>query len=139
IAGTPFFAGFYSKDMILAHAGAFSTLATNEGHSKWYWAFFILPTVIAYVTAFYMTRCWMLTFWGKPRNKHLYDHAHESPILYGPLVVLAVLSVIGGNWLNVKELLVGSTRESAWHVTQLADRTGMKSPAIFRTAWPADP
>src|SRR4051812_3404540 len=60
IAGTPFFAGFYSKDMILAHAGAFSTLAANEGHSKWYWAFFILPTIIAYVTAFYMTRCWML-------------------------------------------------------------------------------
>ena len=55
---------------------------------------------IAYVTAFYMTRCWMLTFWGKPRNQHLYDHAHESPIMWIPLVVLAILaSIIGGKFL----------------------------------------
>jgi NADH-quinone oxidoreductase subunit L len=38
----------------------------------------------------------MLTFWGKPRNQHLYDHAHEAPVMYIPLIVLAVLSVIGG-------------------------------------------
>ena len=31
----------------------------------------------------------MLTFWGKPRNQHLYDHAHEAPLMYVPLVVLA--------------------------------------------------
>ncbi|MGH7175856.1 MAG: NADH-quinone oxidoreductase subunit L, partial [Tepidisphaeraceae bacterium] len=53
IAGTPFFSGFYSKDMILAHAGAFSSLAAEKHRSTWYWAFFVLPTIIAYVTAFY--------------------------------------------------------------------------------------
>src|SRR3954468_15388120 len=99
IAGTPGFAGFYSKDMILAHAASFGHLSHEEGRNGAYWLFFILPTCIAYVTAFYMTRCWMLTFWGKPRNKHLYDHAHESPIMWLPLAVLAVASVIGGRFL----------------------------------------
>ena len=83
------FAGYYSKDMILAHAGAFASMASEEHKSAWYWLFFILPTVIAYVTSFYMARCWMLTFWGKPRNQHLYDHAHEEPIMWVPLAVLA--------------------------------------------------
>src|SRR5581483_4972627 len=66
IAGVGFgdvgFAGFYSKDMIVKHAGAFAALATRQEHrSALYWAFFILPTAVAYLTAFYMMRCWMLT------------------------------------------------------------------------------
>jgi NADH-quinone oxidoreductase subunit L len=139
ISGTPLFSGHYSKDMILAHAGAFASLAADEGRSKWYWAFFILPTVIAYVTAFYMMRCWMLTFWGKPRNQHLYDHAHEAPIMWVPLAVLAIFSVIG--WISVPELLEGSVRESGSYVQWLADRdtTGAykgKTVAGFATAWP---
>jgi NADH-quinone oxidoreductase subunit L len=139
ISGTPLFSGHYSKDMILAHAGAFASLAADEGRSKWYWAFFILPTVIAYVTAFYMMRCWMLTFWGKPRNQHLYDHAHEAPIMWVPLAVLAIFSVIG--WISVPELLEGSVRESSSYVQWLADRdtTGAykgKTVAGFATAWP---
>src|ERR687896_843658 len=35
IAGTPLFSGYYSKDMILAHAGAFSHVAEHEGRAKW--------------------------------------------------------------------------------------------------------
>lgn len=132
IAGTPFLSGFYSKDLILHHAGAFAMLATEQGHSKYYWLFFIIPTIIAYVTAFYMTRCWMLTFWGKPRNQHLYDHAHESPVLYYPLIVLAVLSIIGGRFLGVKELLKDSIRESKTYC-QRAD----KAFGGFNQAWPA--
>ncbi|MEO6435436.1 MAG: NADH-quinone oxidoreductase subunit L, partial [Tepidisphaeraceae bacterium] len=131
IAGTPFLSGFYSKDLILAHAGAFGALATESGRSSWYWAFWLIPTCIAYVTAFYMTRCWMLTFWGKPRNQHLYDHAHETPILWAPLVVLAVLSVIGGNWLGVKELIDASMKEA----TVLCERT-VKPFHGFDRAWP---
>lgn len=50
---------------------------------------FWLPIIIAYVTPFYMMRCWWLTFWGKPRDQHVYDHAHESWKMYVPLVVLA--------------------------------------------------
>src|SRR5687768_8143224 len=55
IAGTGFgpigFSGYYSKDTIVAQAGAFATYATENGGSKFYWVLFILPTAIAYVTA----------------------------------------------------------------------------------------
>ena len=75
IAGVPFFAGYYSKDMILRHAGAFAALATASGPGhEWRsqagtGCSSLVPTAVAYLTAFYMTRCWMLTFWGKPRNR----------------------------------------------------------------------
>ncbi|HRW54054.1 MAG TPA: NADH-quinone oxidoreductase subunit L [Phycisphaerae bacterium] len=57
---------------------------------KW---LFWLPIAIAYVTPFYMMRCWWLTFMGEPRDHHVYDHAHESKLMYIPLVVLAVGTV----------------------------------------------
>jgi len=44
---------------------------------------------MAYVTPFYMMRCWWLTFMGQPRDEHVYAHAHESKLMYLPLVVLA--------------------------------------------------
>ena len=137
IAGTPLLSGYYSKDLILANAGAFSTLAEHMGRSKWYWAFFVLPTVIAFVTPFYMTRCWMLTFWGKPRNQHLYDHAHESPILYVPLIVLAVLAIIGGydNVLGVRPLIVASTLEQQ-HYVEATHGADAKFHG-YDTSWPA--
>jgi NADH-quinone oxidoreductase subunit L len=53
------------------------------------WMFW-LPLIIAYVTPFYMMRCWWLTFMGKPRDHHVHDHAHESPMMFIPLAVLAV-------------------------------------------------
>src|SRR4051812_27058398 len=52
ISGTPFLSGYYSKDLILHHAAAFGTYAQHLGKNPYYWAFFILPTCIAYVTAF---------------------------------------------------------------------------------------
>jgi len=55
---------------------------------------FWIPIIIAYITPFYMMRCWWLTFMGKPRDHHVYDHAHESPLMYGPLVVLAIGTVV---------------------------------------------
>jgi proton-translocating NADH-quinone oxidoreductase chain L len=127
------FSGFYSKDMILAHAGAFGYLSESSGKSSAYWLFFYLPTIIAYVTAFYMTRCWMLTFWGKPRNQHLYDHAREAPIMWAPLVALAVLSVIGGKYLGVSELLQSGIRESTQYC-----RSVVPTFNGFGTAWPAE-
>jgi NADH-quinone oxidoreductase subunit L len=133
IAGTPFLSGFYSKDLILAHAGAFASMAEHNGRSHLYWLLWLMPTVMAYVTAFYMTRCWMLTFWGKPRNQHLYDHAHETPILWAPLAVLAVLAVIAGypGVLGAKELIESSMKEA----TILVERN-VKPFDGFRTAWP---
>ncbi len=56
----------------------------------WLWlALFWVPVGIAYVTPFYMMRAWWLTFMGRPRDHHVYDHAHESPLMWLPLVVLA--------------------------------------------------
>jgi NADH-quinone oxidoreductase subunit L len=87
IAGVPLFSGFYSKDMILAAALEFGM--RNPHH---YLLFFgALGT--AGLTAFYMFRLVILTFFGKPRDHHKFDHAHESPpTMWVPLVILAGLS-----------------------------------------------
>jgi hypothetical protein len=88
--------------------------------------FFASADVIAYVTAFYMMRCWTLTFWGKPRNQHLYDHAHETPVMWIPLVALAFLSIIGGRFLNVRDMLEATQRETKNYCNFDA----------YATAWP---
>jgi len=93
ISGVPFFAGFYSKDAILA-----SALAYGMEHPSHYIPF-ILAILAAGITAFYMFRLIFLTFTGKPRVQEKYDHAHESPwTMTVPLMVLAVLSFIGAGW-----------------------------------------
>ncbi len=91
IAGVPGFSGFYSKDMILAAALEFGM--RNPQHM----ILFAVTLLTAGMTAFYMSRLVILTFFGKPRDHHKYDHAHESPAnMWVPLVVLAVLSL--GFW-----------------------------------------
>ncbi len=87
IAGVPFLAGFFSKDEILHAAWA-------SGH-KGIW---LAGIVGACLTAFYMTRLYVLTFRGPSRLSHEAEHhLHESPpSMIVPLVVLAVLSVVGG-------------------------------------------
>ncbi|BAI81425.1 NADH-quinone oxidoreductase, L subunit [Deferribacter desulfuricans SSM1] len=86
IAGIPPFAGFFSKDEILAMTYA-------SGH-KFAW---FVGTVVAFMTAFYMFRLWWYVFVGKPRDQHLYDHAHESPWqMTLPLILLAIMSVLAG-------------------------------------------
>ncbi|MFQ5411180.1 MAG: NADH-quinone oxidoreductase subunit L [Phycisphaerae bacterium] len=62
-------------------------LANLPALPKW---LFWLPIFIAYITPFYMMRCWWLTFFGKPRDEHVYKHAHENWKMYVPLMVLAV-------------------------------------------------
>ncbi len=90
IAGTPFFSGFYSKDAILEQAYSFG-MENGQGLAL---IFFIAALGSAAITAFYMFRLWFLTFVGDPRNKHRYDHAHESPkAMYLPLVVLSCFAV----------------------------------------------
>jgi len=86
ISGIPPFAGFFSKDEILAHAFA---------HNKFYW---LLGLIGSMMTAFYMFRLLYLTFFNKFRGtKEQEHHLHESPkVMTIPLIVLAVFSVIGG-------------------------------------------
>jgi NADH-quinone oxidoreductase subunit L len=90
IAGLPPLAGFFSKDEILWYA-----FASESGGATWLWA---LASFTALLTAFYMFRLLWLTFFGKPRmDEHTAAHVHESPLsMTGILVVLAVLSAIGG-------------------------------------------
>ncbi len=146
ISGVPWLSGHYSKDMILRHAGAFASLATEPtasrpGLSQGYWVFFVVPAAVAYLTSFYMTRCWMLTFWGKPRDLKLFARAHESPWLLGPLLVLAVMSVVAGSFLSIPELLQSCMRESQVVCRRLAaqDTSGVYRNQRFlgfATAWP---
>jgi NADH-quinone oxidoreductase subunit L len=83
IAGIPGFSGFFSKDAIL---GA----VLNAGHP----ALWALGALTAGITAFYMFRLFFRTFHGTYRGD---GHPHESPpVMTVPLVILAVLSVIGG-------------------------------------------
>jgi NADH-quinone oxidoreductase subunit L len=91
----PPFAGFFSKDEILWQA-----FSSSHGHIL-LWA---AGAIGATLTAFYMTRLMALTFWGESRvDKHV--HPHESPLIMTiPLMVLALLSVIGG-WVGVPHVL----------------------------------
>src|SRR5262249_55005036 len=87
ISGTPFFSGWYSKDLILSNAMGFAM------HETSHMALFVVPLVTAGMTAFYMFRMWFLAFTGQPRD-HVSEHAHESPwVMTLPLIVLAAFSV----------------------------------------------
>ncbi len=80
LAAIPPMSGFFSKDAILAAAYV-------SPDPVFYW----LGTVAAGLTAYYMTRVVLMTFFGSPRSEHVYEHAHESPaVMVVPLVVLAV-------------------------------------------------
>jgi NADH-quinone oxidoreductase subunit L len=87
ISGIPLTSGFLSKDSLLAGTLAFGKLT---GH----WLLPAIGFLVAALTAFYMFRLVILTFHGKPKNQHKFDHAHESPfVMAAPLVVLATLSI----------------------------------------------
>jgi proton-translocating NADH-quinone oxidoreductase chain L len=97
-AAIPFvigFSGYYSKDSIVAQVLSFYNVNPTHGG-----IFFALSVGGAGITAFYMFRLWFMTFAGKPRDHHVYDHAHESPpVMYIPLVILAVFAfVVGFPW-----------------------------------------
>jgi len=86
ISGIPPFAGFFSKDELLAHV---------YEHNKVLW---VLGLLTSFMTAFYMFRLLFLTFFGEFRGTAAQkSHLHESPAsMTIPLIVLAVLSTIGG-------------------------------------------
>jgi len=97
IAGIPPLAGFFSKDSILLSA------YNIPGGRPLY----IVGLLTALLTAFYMFRLIFLTFWGEQRYDEHHVHVHESPwSMLGPLVVLAILSVVGG-WLAAPALWGG--------------------------------
>jgi NADH-quinone oxidoreductase subunit L len=113
ISGIPGFAGFFSKDEILWRAYQAS------------WIYWLVGVVTAFITSFYMFRLWFMTFFGEYRGEaesghghaagdshgaHGHGGIHESPkVMVIPLVILAVLSVLGG-YVGVPGSLGGNNR-----------------------------
>jgi NADH-quinone oxidoreductase subunit L len=99
ISGIPPLAGFFSKDAILGRAFEYN---------KFLW---LLGFITAGMTAFYMFRLVNMTFFGQSRVDHEVEHhIHESPkSMTVPLMILAVLSIIGG-WIGWPASLGGSDR-----------------------------
>ncbi|GAB3350514.1 NADH-quinone oxidoreductase subunit L [Amycolatopsis echigonensis] len=100
IIGFPFLTGYYTKDAIIEAA---------FGQEGWRgWAFGLATVLGAGLTAFYMTRLMMMTFFGKERWKDIKStdgrdfHPHESkPIMWVPMVILAVGSVGAGAFFAI--------------------------------------
>jgi NADH-quinone oxidoreductase subunit L len=88
IIGFPFFAGYFSKDHIIEAA---------FNHNVWIGSAALIG---AGITAFYMTRLMLMTFYGEKRWREGV-HPHESPkIMTVPLIILAIFSVVGGALMN---------------------------------------
>jgi len=102
LAGIPILAGFWSKDEILAHA------------SEHNFVIYVILTLAAICTAFYMGRQLKMVFFGSPRHEAA-EHAHESPpVMTTPLWILAGLSVVGG-FLNLPFLTEGLAAANDHH------------------------
>ncbi len=87
------FAGFWSKDEILAEAFHLFQESGSLSLPFWVW---LAGTLGAFITALYMGRQIALVFWGEPRHEAA-SHAHESPnSMTVPLMILAVFALIGG-------------------------------------------
>jgi NADH-quinone oxidoreductase subunit L len=98
IAGAPLFAGFFSKEEILEAA------RSGPHANSVLWA---LGLIGAMLTSFYIFRLVFLTFHGPPRFDEHQTHVHESPKnMLVPLVVLALLSIVGG-WVAAPRLVGG--------------------------------
>jgi len=109
IAGIPPFSGFFSKDEILAMAFA------RGADLPVYYLFYGLGVLAALLTAFYMARLMAMTFLGENRTgERERAHLHDAPwIMTGPLVVLGVLSAVGGA-LNLPEVFGGHQALEHW-------------------------
>ena len=95
LVGLPPLAGFFSKDEILASL-------SHEGYT----GYFVIAAAGAFITAFYMTRAVVKTFFGEYRGN---GEPHESTqLMTVPLVVLSVLAVVSG-WVNIPGVYTGFT------------------------------
>ncbi|WP_043836109.1 NADH-quinone oxidoreductase subunit L [Amycolatopsis sp. La24] len=105
IIGFPFLTGYYTKDAIIEAA---------FGQEGWRgWAFGLATVIGAGLTAFYMTRLMMMTFFGKERWKDIKStdgrdfHPHESkPVMWIPMAILAVGSVGAGAFFAIGDRFV---------------------------------
>jgi NADH-quinone oxidoreductase subunit L len=119
ISGIPLFAGFYSKDAILA--------STWEAGRP---VLFLVGLAVALLTAFYMSRAVFLTFFGAYRgDAETGEHVHESPwVMLFPLVVLALGCFVVGQ-IHIPEIVAPALRLEAAH--EAHDPAWLKIVAIL--------
>tara|TARA_R110002096_G_scaffold70291_6_gene168559 strand:+ start:78 stop:2009 length:1932 start_codon:yes stop_codon:yes gene_type:complete len=106
LAGLPFFAGYYSKDIILESAFASGTTVGVLA--------FVLGILAACMTAFYSWRLLFMTFHGEPRaDERVMAHVHESPaVMLAPLYVLAAGAIFAG--ILFAGMMVGENSKEFW-------------------------
>ena len=122
IAGIPPFSGFFSKDEILGAA-----FARGAEHPLYY-LYYGMGIIAAFITAFYMARLMAMTFFGENRTgDQERQHLHEAPwIMTGPLVVLGVLSLVGG-FINVPAIVGGHAGLHHWLEPVLASSMALST------------
>ncbi len=100
LIGTPFFAGFYSKDAIIE--------AVKHSDNSMAGIAYVAVLLGVFITALYSFRMYFMVFWGKERmDQHTKEHLHETPwVVTGPLVFLAIPSIVIGA-IAVGSLLFG--------------------------------
>jgi NADH-quinone oxidoreductase subunit L len=156
ISGIPIFAGFFSKDEILWKTWSTHVFGASSGSaSKILW---IVGAITAFLTAVYMTRMMVMTFWGKERfndplphderdeEAHTHEHhghalvPHESPkLMTVPLIVLALLSTVGG-FIGVPYALSSLVAHDDINVIEhTLEPAVAKAPATTSLHGPAEP
>ncbi|MBV8121719.1 MAG: NADH-quinone oxidoreductase subunit L, partial [Alphaproteobacteria bacterium] len=106
LSGIPPFSGYWSKDTILDAAWASGAAVGRYG--------WVLGTIAAFMTAFYIGRLMFMTFHGEPRApEETMHHAHEAPwVMLIPLIVLATGAAVLGGLLDTD--FVGQGRDNFW-------------------------
>lgn len=132
LAGIPPFSGYYSKDAILDAAFAAGSPVAMYG--------WVCGIITAALTAFYISRLFLLTFHGKSHApKDVQDHVHESPVvMLAPLVVLAIGAVSTGFLLH--HSFIGTGFSTFWGASIAASPTGIMAqiehPAVLAEVAP---
>lgn len=92
IAGFPFFAGFWSKDLVMDTAfHVFDHAASPDSYV--FFVLWLLALITAFMTAFYMFRLWFMTFKGREGANTVSSHGESPRTMTMPLIILAVFSV----------------------------------------------
>jgi len=124
IAGIPPFAGFFSKDAILANV--FELVYVEPVHIL----LLVMPVIAAFMTAFYMFRLFFMTFMGETRDSNA--HPHESPLeMTVPLMILALLAVVAGLFANGFD---GSLKTPTWTKARNEQNQEVKKLVLFSNA-----
>ncbi len=96
ITGITFAIGFFALIAVPGTSGFFSKEQILEAAHQKEPILFWIAAVVAVLTPFYMTRLFVVAFLGKTKSENA-DHAHEvGPLMFGPLILLAVMGLIAG-------------------------------------------